>query len=450
MIRLWGFLLIVSAGGVFGAKAEAVPGAKAESLNVQLESIQGADVVALRNGLNIREAKAGEILSPGDHILTDDRVQVVLKYSTGAQVLVYHNTDFVPDDSSHSAPTGSLSNGRVRGEVQKGGVLRGQIRFMIRTKTATMGVRGTDFVATFSKLADLAQFNTLEGTVEVAPSESALVSGQSVPLPAGKTVTATPEGISQVRAFEPKEFIKNADQWSGGSEGNGAQGATGTGVGGVPPAPFPTSPALLAMPVSKLPDLLKSDAERKKDALDPNRAASAKQPEISTDDPFRIRWNLFAFTASWVVFNQKTLTDNASIRDSRLQNLMVAWNPVVPLPNLLYLRPYLRGNLATTVALSQVGAFLGLGQIRDLQIFAGTGFLKPFFFESGIGNQKWSFIENQPDGKVMSFATGVIIREDSGLSRLFFQANFGKLESARSNTYIDVNQTQVSLTFNLL
>ena len=71
---------------------------------------------------------------------------------------------------------------------------------MIRTQSVVMGVRGTIFEMAFEAATKGVRVETLQGTVEVAKNQTALLTSGGLEIPAGSFITATPAGISALQS----------------------------------------------------------------------------------------------------------------------------------------------------------------------------------------------------------------------------------------------------------
>jgi len=129
-----------------------------------LDTIQGAKTISVQRLTNDEkdnpQPKSVE-LSPGASLQSDDlietgpNVSVRVIYPDGSVVVVGRSSKFyvvsIPAKQSRKELYGGeLVNGQIRSIVRRSGVvnvnMRKRYRFVIKTKSAVMGVRGTDFV----------------------------------------------------------------------------------------------------------------------------------------------------------------------------------------------------------------------------------------------------------------------------------------------------------------
>jgi hypothetical protein len=117
-----------------------------------------------------REAKVGDLVEKGNIVRTTPASKARLIFPNGDQIHIGSGTFFRvswDQDTAKAKTQIDLPYGKIRGIIEKGGA---RSRLKVKTKTAIMGVRGTDFFI----LGDGAQDGTTEisllrGEVEVVP-----------------------------------------------------------------------------------------------------------------------------------------------------------------------------------------------------------------------------------------------------------------------------------------
>jgi hypothetical protein len=182
-----------------------------------LEIPKGA-TLRVQHGDVEHKLKDEATLFPGDVLDTDGHPKALVKFQDGSELELSEKTRMRLVASDAARFTVELTHGRVRGRFKK---IKEDLqkkkkdtkpRFLLRTKAAVLGVRGTEFVA--SALANTeAQFHTIEGTVEVAKSSEALLAGEAAQVPAGQFVAATEAaGVSAPQAFDVAQFESGLDQ----------------------------------------------------------------------------------------------------------------------------------------------------------------------------------------------------------------------------------------------
>ena len=81
------------------------------------------------------------------------------------------------------------------------------MKFLVRTKAAVMGVRGTDFAVNTDADGAAAEVHTLEGQVDVAKDDKSLFSGKGMAVKADQFVKANRGAISVPKAFDRAGFL---------------------------------------------------------------------------------------------------------------------------------------------------------------------------------------------------------------------------------------------------
>jgi hypothetical protein len=174
------------------------------------QGFEGPPPHARFEGINYseREVRVGDRVEQGNILRTSPGSKARVVYDNGDQLSVGSATAYKirwKQDSATSQVSMDLMYGRVRGVVEKGGP---RSHFLIRTKSATMGVRGTDFfIATGGAAAEATEVTILRGAVEVTPLAQAasaaapkpvvVKAGESAevarpaPVPVGAVLSAT-------------------------------------------------------------------------------------------------------------------------------------------------------------------------------------------------------------------------------------------------------------------
>jgi hypothetical protein len=131
----------------------------------------------------VEDGKAGSELNPGDVIRTSPEGKARVIYPNGDQFHVGPGTEFkvlLPSTGAHAGVQGGqktgptdtkleLAYGQLRGVIEKGGP---RSKLQIRTKTATMGVRGTDFFIEDGGATGGTAVSIIRGAVVLTPKAS--------------------------------------------------------------------------------------------------------------------------------------------------------------------------------------------------------------------------------------------------------------------------------------
>lgn len=407
-----------------------------QATSPKIQSVEGAKTVLLQDGISLREVTVGDVVDAGERIRTDAKTKVNLIYPDGSKVVIFPGTDFeIQKTGKDRVVQSELKSGTVQGVIAKapGGAPdpaaatsvssnppKKPIKFVIRTKTAVMGVRGTDFVAAYNALSNLAQFNTLEGAVEVATQPAQLMGGQGVAVGTGQFVQAAEQGLSTVQPFNTTGFLGNlnsATSAAAASTGSSAGGLIAGGAGAVA-----NSAATSAAVAAAKPSNSAAPAAQPAPAPKPPEAAPATPPpavvaqQKADDEAERPRMHLASF--SFGAFHSRDpRPEVASDRGAIHNALVVAWTPTIPIPVLNFL--YLRGSFGP--ALFDRFSLRNALFLHEYWAFVGTTLLKPVYFEVGAGEQIWRF--SDADGGAIGGNAGLIISMNGRLNRIFIGAS---------------------------
>ena len=134
-----------------------------------LQKTDGVHVLFEGEYYLVGQAKPGQKLEHGNILRATPGAKARVIYNNGDQFMVGPGTAFRVfwDKDSPSANTRiELAYGKVRGVVEKGGP---RSHLQIRTKTATMGVRGTDFFIADDGADGGTEVSIIRGAVKVEP-----------------------------------------------------------------------------------------------------------------------------------------------------------------------------------------------------------------------------------------------------------------------------------------
>jgi hypothetical protein len=305
---------------------------------IRVESIDGAETVSLHRGYHVREAAAGEEIFPGEQIQTGADTTAVIAYPDGTKVSLLPLSNFQLEEPDHSLQFSQLNWGGVHGVVPKGAPpaaapgKRG-MKFIIRTRSAVMGVRGTDFLVGVHPGGGAADFHTLEGKVEVASHTTDLLGGKGVPIESGKGVRAAENGkLGPVHPFTPSELR--------------------TSYPGLVLAQYPALQKQIELSAPPKPSL--------------------KSPETPVEDsPDQERGYLLAFALG-----------GSFTSHPPGPALGLYWTPVAPLP--FYPPIFVRGSVGFLHVLDDKSDS-GFVSLKEYQIFFGTQLHEHLFVEAGGG-----------------------------------------------------------------
>lgn len=165
--------------------------------------------------------------------------RVMLRFDDGQMTALSPDTDFRIDDYRFDAAkpeTGNVAVSLLKGALRMvTGLIgaRNPSRFTMKTPTATIGIRGTDFMAATGSLylsvgQGLVSASTSAGTASFAAGQFGFVSAVGA-LPAAITAAQLPAGIAS--SFSQLGSLSMAGG-AGAAGASGASGATSAAAGG--------------------------------------------------------------------------------------------------------------------------------------------------------------------------------------------------------------------------
>ncbi len=301
----------------------------------KIGSIDGTQSLEVKTPGGHKMAKSGDALNSEDIVITGKKVTATVRYPDGSVLVLGQKTELEIKGSSQLAEqTMSFNTGSMRALIRKIARKPGkQLRFMIKTKAAVIGVRGTDFLISADSAATSSKVYTLEGGVEVAQTEAKMAAGETTPVKAGEFVQATPDKIEAPQKFNKEELFQELKN---------------------------EQPALNFEP-----------EKPKTEAAPPEVAAKPTESEV---EPEKTKWGRFQLSGQTVDLPDHTKTGG----------LAASWNPTFP-----FWKFYLRSNLG--VLLYPSGSKNAVGFVGgDFRALLGLNFLWIFFAEVGPSVQIWT------------------------------------------------------------
>lgn len=236
----------------------------------KITALDGPPEIALQNGAATRKARVGDPILEHDRILTLENQTVVLKLDDQSEISLGSATSLEVEKFISGSRNTTILNqlyGLVRTIVNRH--YRANETFVLKTPSAAMGVRGTQFLTEVDKKTRATNLYTLEGKVAMAASLEALQNPNAVVLVAkgmsssihdgmGKPSAAQPSDATNVeqklratqkgagratsdsRRLRPRPSLGNASAMSAGSQSGGAsdaRAAKGNGMAEQGPGP---------------------------------------------------------------------------------------------------------------------------------------------------------------------------------------------------------------------
>jgi hypothetical protein len=186
-----------------------------------LESLEGASSIQVhgQDGSVRDEAAGGELREGDSWDMPPDAVGRLI-FRQGSQVLLTGGSrvevrEELSDQGTEKIPSVLVAKGEVRTLVDPASAeeLAAQapgtpkrLRFMIRTRSSVMGVRGTDFIVEASEAQS--SVHTMTGTVDVGRDVGEVKTGKATPVAANQFTEAhAGQGVTAPRSFEPGSYL---------------------------------------------------------------------------------------------------------------------------------------------------------------------------------------------------------------------------------------------------
>lgn len=197
------------------ATTSTTPRASADATPM-IESIEGEEfVVVLQPDGKALQGKKGTPVQVGDRVKTGAKTSAKIRYPDGSRLLVGRGTEVEVQEKKDDVQFNKVYSGYVRGLIRKTGKPESETppRFIIRSRTVVMGVRGTDFTMAqagggASSAASNAEIHTLEGVVEVAKTDEELFSGKGFRVEKDQMISADQTMIEKPKPFDRRVLEK--------------------------------------------------------------------------------------------------------------------------------------------------------------------------------------------------------------------------------------------------
>ncbi len=164
-------------------------------------------VTIFRNGAKLSVNGFGAILKEEDIIQTESRGKATITLKSGDKIFIAPSTriklsDLMPrKEKSKTTGIIDLLYGKVRAQIKK--MRKSDVR--LRTTTAVIGVKGTDFIVKFEDKI------TTVGTIEGLVNLSSLKTSKSIDISSGKMSSVSPAGeVMPVSEFAG-ELLENVE-----------------------------------------------------------------------------------------------------------------------------------------------------------------------------------------------------------------------------------------------
>ena len=128
-----------------------------------------------------------------------------IKYPDGSKVSIGSNSKLVTERGTKAVQSIDLRFGKIHALIHK--QESEELHFRIKTKTATMGVRGTQFFVDVTPDGK-STTHVINGRVDVAKDDKTLVSGKGEHVFHGGFVEAEKDKISETKHFDAAQYLK--------------------------------------------------------------------------------------------------------------------------------------------------------------------------------------------------------------------------------------------------
>jgi hypothetical protein len=312
----------------------------------------------------------------GDHLRTGPNTSAVIKYPDQSKLFLGRGTDVVLGETVDGAQWNDLTYGQVRGVITKpkGVEKTAAPRFLMRSRAAVMGVRGTDFVFKANETAVTSEVRTLEGEVQVAKDSKAMLEGKGVSVTPGTMVEADQDRLGDVRKFNREKYLKELE--------------------------------------FREPELMNNVRDPDMGAAPPplKSTAAASPAPVKAPKDYGKRFRLLKFEAGGIAV--APLTDRLVFNFSG----QLSWNPAI---RLLWDFLYIKLHAGFTMFRGDDGTFFPVVQLAAMPAFH---FFNIFFIEPGVGFETWFSRAGQ--GPLIMGNVGFFLGKNKFFERIYAGASF--------------------------
>jgi hypothetical protein len=181
---------------------------------VTLTEVTGsaADITIVRPDGWRQVPSSGAKVPRNTAITTSSGASLRVAMPDGTAVRVGHSSEVHFDRIEPGNAVVTLEQGRARATVPKSRVAPKQHRFQIKTRAATMGVRGTDFTVEVDPSGRVG-VHVLDGTVEIAKTPEALAKAPEQTLHQAQAIDlqGDPSKPDVPYSFDPSKYLEDWD-----------------------------------------------------------------------------------------------------------------------------------------------------------------------------------------------------------------------------------------------
>ncbi len=140
----------------------------------EVVKLRGKSTILLPHKLKARNLKKGDLVVEDSSIVTQKKTFVQIKMSDGSKVTIGPSSKMVLSIENKNASLFSLLKGKLRIKAKR----KDKKHLFIKTRTASLGVRGTDFVVNYTPKSNRTSILTFEGNVAIAKDSTQIITSE--------------------------------------------------------------------------------------------------------------------------------------------------------------------------------------------------------------------------------------------------------------------------------
>ncbi len=169
------------------------------------------DVTILTNA-GFKPAVLGQPIAFGNRVVTGEKSLAVLVYSDGSKIHIGPTSMFEVKEKRETTEMGELHKGTIRSVIVKGqGTEKRPPRFLVRSRSVAIGVRGTDFVIELNQNRTRSEVHTLEGVVEAALTDNEIFDRRGVLVGENQFIIVDDNSISGPKSFDRDQYLRRLE-----------------------------------------------------------------------------------------------------------------------------------------------------------------------------------------------------------------------------------------------
>lgn len=229
-------------------------------------------------------AELGGKICPGATVATTSSGRASIKFPGGEELHISPKSQLLiaamESDAAQKKKKAlmNLLNGKVRANIPPGSYKSSSTQFRIKSETAVAGVRGTQFVMSYSAQSRRSEVVTLRGAVEVGrPAGRGFGYTNPVLVRPGQKTTATPQAPPAPPVDLPADEFKNVDD-STASTGDAPSDTDSSEPVNAGPAETDTSSDTASEPATSPAEPVAQEPAERSEPADRREPASAPPP----------------------------------------------------------------------------------------------------------------------------------------------------------------------------